>query len=75
MNKMASILVVDDQADNRILLQMLLSDFYEVRTFTGGAELFEYLGSRGEADLILLDIMMPGMDGYEVCQRLKNSEV
>ena len=36
MNEIASILVVDDQADNRILLQMLLCDFYNVHTFSGG---------------------------------------
>lgn len=71
MSERPTILVVDDQADNRLLLEVLLSDCGQVRVFCGGGEVLAYLSAQGAADLVLLDVMMPEMDGYEVCRRLK----
>ena len=65
------ILVVDDVPINlRLLTQMLTKQGYKVRPVTSGAQALAAARST-LPDLILLDIMMPGMDGYEVCQRLK----
>lgn len=68
------ILVVDDDPDilkvNRILLER---EGYDVLTATGGEEAID-LVRQGEVDLMVLDIMMPDVDGFEVCQRLKESD-
>ncbi len=66
------ILVVDDTLANlRLLTQMLSNHGYRVRPVTDGAQAL--LTARSvPPDLILLDIRMPGMDGYEVCERLKS---
>ena len=67
----ARILVVDDQPLNVKLLEAkLTAEYYEVITAAGGAEALEK-AAEVKPDIILLDVMMPGMDGYEVCQRLK----
>ena len=67
----ARILVVDDQPLNVKLLEAkLTAEYYEVITAVGGAEALEK-AAEVKPDIILLDVMMPGMDGYEVCQRLK----
>jgi signal transduction histidine kinase len=69
-----SILVVDDLAENRDLLQAHLEAAgYRVLTAEGGTEALAAIAAH-RPDLLLLDIMMPGMSGYEVCQRLKASE-
>ncbi len=68
----AQILVVDDVSANVKLLEAkLISDYYEVITATDG---FEALAKakKYKPDLILLDVMMPGMDGFETCQKLKS---
>jgi CheY-like chemotaxis protein len=70
-NERATILVVDDTADNLALMSNLLMDDYTVRIANGGEKALMIAASDSPPDLILLDIMMPGMDGYEVCQRLK----
>ena len=68
--KKQTILVVDDLADNIALLSNILSGLYKVKAATSGKRALEIaLDSR--PDLILLDIMMPEMDGYEVCRLLK----
>ncbi len=65
------ILVVDDILPNiKLLEHKLLSEYYEVITATNGFDALEKVKTTNP-DLILLDIMMPGMDGYEVCRRLK----
>ncbi|MFH0724913.1 MAG: response regulator [Pseudomonadota bacterium] len=65
------ILVVDDNPHNLILLGTFLRDnHYEVVEITQGAQALNYLGNHSP-DLILLDIMMPEMDGYTVCQKIK----
>jgi putative two-component system response regulator len=67
------ILVVDDDARNLKLLKALLQAEYEIVTASSGAEALS-ISRKIDLDLILLDIMMPGMDGFEVCRRLKQSE-
>lgn len=68
-----NILVVDDNPDNLSALeQILTADGYKVRTATNGEIALKVAGAR-PPDLILLDIIMPGMDGFEVCRRLKGN--
>ena len=67
----ASILVVDDTPDNLTLMQGLLRDRYKVMAASNGERGLKIAASDHPPDLILLDIMMPGIDGYEVCRRLK----
>lgn len=74
MKQRAHVLVVDDQADNLLILEDALSDVYDVHPAVNGREALRYLNGGGRADLILLDVMMPEIDGYEVCRRLKSSE-
>ena len=70
-SKKATILVVDDTPDNLALMTGLLKDNYKVKVANGGEAALKIVASGPPPDLILLDIMMPGMDGYEVCRRLK----
>jgi len=65
-----SILVVDDVTTNVDILLEILWDEYDVSVATDGPSALEYV-AEDPPDLILLDIMMPGMDGYEVCRQLK----
>jgi len=65
------ILVVDDNPENIWSLIEGLEDQYEVRFATNGEKALEIAFSEDQPDLILLDIMMPGMDGYEICASLK----
>ena len=67
----ATILVVDDSADNLALLQGLLQDQYLVQMASGGQRALAITALDPRPDLILLDIMMPDIDGYEVCRRLQ----
>jgi two-component system cell cycle response regulator len=67
----ARILVVDDMPANVKLLEARLSaEYFDVITASSGAQALE-ICERSECDLILLDVMMPDMDGFEVCRRLK----
>lgn len=67
-----SILIVDDEPRNIQLLGNLLEDNgYNIEFAMNGEETLEWLGSR-PFDLILLDVMMPGMNGYEVCRKIKS---
>ncbi|CAN2041256.1 putative two-component system response regulator [Candidatus Magnetomoraceae bacterium gMMP-15] len=72
VNNKAKILVVDDQLINLKILQEVLKNDYMVILARNGQEALEKV--LDFPDLILLDIMMPNMDGYEVCERLKNNE-
>ncbi|MBT4521508.1 MAG: two-component system response regulator [Halieaceae bacterium] len=67
------ILIVDDTPENIDVLIEVLSD-YKRSVATSGEKALRIARSENPPDLILLDIMMPGMDGYEVCQRLKSDE-
>lgn len=66
-----TVLVVDDTPDNLSLMSGLLKDSYRVKVANGGDRALAIARSVPQPDLILLDIMMPVMDGYEVCRRLK----
>jgi len=66
----AIILVIDDVIDNVMLMVGMLGDLYRPLFATNGPEALAIL-SQHEVDLVLLDTMMPVMDGYEVCRRLK----
>jgi DNA-binding response OmpR family regulator len=69
----APILVVDDVAANRRLLEAQLSaEYFDVISAADGAEALA-LCARDECDLVLLDVMMPDIDGFEVCRRLKSN--
>ncbi len=69
--KMKKILAVDDNCDNIAIIEELLEDDYNLRTAMTGEEAL-VIASKFKPDLILLDIMMPGIDGYEVCRRLRS---
>ncbi len=71
--KVYSILVVDDTQTNLDLLATILGDAYDVSTARDGHSAFEILETT-KPDLILLDIMMPEMNGYEVCTILKRNK-
>jgi len=64
------ILAVDDEASNLQLLRQILQDHYRLRFAKDGPRALE-LAREERPDLILLDVMMPGMSGYEVCAALK----
>lgn len=66
------ILVVDDVAENIDVLAGALAHEYEVKVALDGEAALDIAFSLPRPDLILLDIMMPGIDGYEVCRRLKH---
>jgi len=65
-----TLLVVDDVPENITTLSGMLGDRYAVIFATSGADALEIVRER-QVDLILLDVMMPEMDGYEVCRKLK----
>lgn len=67
------LMVVDDVADNLDVLVELLSDDYQVRAANSGERALKLLDSGKIPDLILLDVMMPEMDGFEVCRRIKSN--
>jgi putative two-component system response regulator len=66
----ATVLVVDDTPSNVTMLHDLLKDDYRVQLASNGDKALR-LAAAAPPDLILLDVMMPGLDGYEVCRRLK----
>src|SRR5215471_11711970 len=67
----ARVLVVDDVPANAKLLEARLSaEYFDVVMATSGADALE-ISERTQCDIVLLDVMMPGMDGFEVCRRLK----
>lgn len=71
--KRATILTVDDTVTNIEVVKGVLSDEYLVQAALSGEVALKIISKR-KPDLILLDVMMPEMDGYEVCKRLKESE-
>ncbi len=71
-----TILAIDDHQDNLISLTALIREFFpgaQVRTAQSGTRGLE-LAAAEDPDVILLDIVMPGMDGYAVCQKLKDDK-
>lgn len=70
----ADILVVDDKPENlHLLSEILMLEGYNVRKAVNGKMALMAVKTV-QPDLILLDIMMPGMDGYQVCKELKNNQ-
>ena len=68
-----TILIVDDSPDNIQLLSGILKQHYKVKAATRGDRALKIAQKTPPPDLILLDVVMPEMDGYEVCQQLKNN--
>ncbi|MBF0290283.1 MAG: two-component system response regulator [SAR324 cluster bacterium] len=66
-----TILVVDDTSENLDVMKGILSPYYRVQIATNGRFALRVAMSRARPDLILMDIMMPEMDGYEACRHLK----
>lgn len=65
------ILIVDDDPDIRQVLNILLREKYSVTEASGGREAVEYVKEHPELDLVLLDVMMPGMDGFQTCDAIR----
>ena len=71
---MSKILIVDDDLKIQMLVKIILEkNGYEVKCVSSGIEAFQVLPSY-EPDLIMLDVMMPVMDGYEVCRKIKSDD-
>jgi DNA-binding NarL/FixJ family response regulator len=69
------ILIVDDSATDVQIISEMLNSEYRVKVCTNGADALAIAQRDPVPDLVLLDIIMPGMDGFEVCNRLKQSPV
>ena len=67
-----TILVVDDSPTNLSMLNENLKEDYKVMVAKNGQKALDLVEKHSEIDLILLDVVMPEMDGYEVCRRLKS---
>jgi phosphoserine phosphatase RsbU/P len=65
------LLLVDDDAENIQVVHSILKDDYKIRVAKNGIKALELARAEPHPDLILLDVIMPGMDGYEACSRLK----
>lgn len=68
------ILIVDDERINRQTLLHLLEDDYDILLAENGRQALEHVSETPSVDIILLDVMMPEMDGYEVLRRLKEND-
>ena len=69
-----TILIVDDTPANIDVLREVLREHYSIKVATNGTRALEIVAGPAPPDLVLLDIMMPGIDGYEVCRRMKAAE-
>ena len=70
---MKKIALVEDNADNRLLVQVLLRDLFEVTSFENGQDALDGL-AKDLPDLVLLDISLPKMDGNEVLRRIRDNQ-
>ena len=71
-----TVLIADDSKLQRVILKENLKDTYDVAEASGGQECLDLVEhSAGKIDVVLLDIVMPGMDGFEVLRRRQESEV
>ncbi|SEF89101.1 response regulator [Marinobacterium lutimaris] len=70
-NDQKTVLLVDDAPANIKVLNTALKEMYRTKVATSGEKALEIAARDPKPDLILLDIMMPGMDGFEVCEKLK----
>ena len=71
MSEMTKILIVDDDPDIRKVLNLLLRKDYETAEAANGAGAVDYMQKNRDTDLIILDVMMPGMDGIETCEKIR----
>lgn len=72
LTKKQTVLVVDDTHENIEVLDGILSEQYKIRFATNGEKALQIARSATPPDIILLDVMMPGMNGHEVCRELKS---
>ena len=70
--KKQTVLLVDDTHENIEILNDILFSHYKVRFATSGEKALQIARSANPPDVVLLDIMMPGMSGYDVCEQLKS---
>ncbi|WP_418186453.1 diguanylate cyclase domain-containing protein [Aliarcobacter lanthieri] len=68
-----TILIVDDMTTNLLILSDLLKDEYDIKVAKSGTKALEILDVSNDIDLVLLDIEMPDINGYDVCRKLKNN--
>ncbi len=73
MDNPAHILIVDDDPDIRKVLSLLLKERYTVSQAADGPAAIRHMQDHPETDLVVLDVMMPGMDGFETCERIRES--
>jgi CheY-like chemotaxis protein len=66
-----TVAVVEDNADNRLLLKAILSEFYTLSEYENGLDAIDGIGKR-RPDVVLLDISLPGMDGTQVLKRIRD---
>ena len=71
MDERSQILITDDDPDIRKVLYLLLRENYSVAQASNGAEAVQYMQTHPDTDLVVLDVMMPGMDGFEACDRIR----
>ena len=67
---MRKIAVVDDNADNRLIIRTILQDQYDIVEFSGGMEAIEGF-KKSKPDVVILDISLPEMDGTEILRRIR----
>ncbi|MDD5295704.1 MAG: response regulator [Rhodocyclaceae bacterium] len=65
------IVIADDQPENLFILEELLHDSYRVQALDDGRQVLAFMQAGNRPDLLLLDVVMPGADGFEVCRRVK----
>ena len=71
METKSQILIVDDDPDIRKVLSILLREDYTVAEAADGQAAVDYIEAHPDTDLVVLDVMMPGMDGFETCDRIR----
>ena len=71
-NKKHTVMIVDDNPENIDILVEILKDKYHLMVAAGGKDAIDLLNTKQLPDLVLLDIMMPEVDGYQVCQYIKS---
>ncbi|WP_373070674.1 two-component system response regulator [Sulfurimonas sp.] len=74
MNIKKKVMLVDDEIINIDALYRVLGSYYNLVVAVGGSDALEFLNKEELPDLVLLDINMPEIDGYEVCRQMKKSE-
>ncbi len=73
MQDLSKILIVDDDRTNLRFLKEVLSEKYQIQSVSTGEEALQVINTF-EPNILLLDIMLPGMDGYEVCRKIREDK-